>query len=151
MRRYEIDVEATSTAPPERVYSLLVDGPTWPEWAAIDALTLERTGDNSPEGVGAIRVLRRGRVTGRDQILELVPNRRLKYASLSGLPVRDYVGQVDLDPRPGRGTTIHWHASFVPDKRGTGRLLRLGIRRFLQRCASGLADYAGARAREMAA
>ena len=142
MKLREIQVHATSATSPERVYSLLVDGQTWPEWAPIDAFTLERPGDTAPEGVGAIRVLRRGRVTGRDEILELVPNRRLRYATLSGLPVRDYVGQVDLEPAPDGGTAIHWHSSFFPEKRGMGWILELGIKRFLAQCASGRAKYA---------
>ena len=66
--------------------------------------------------MGAIRVFRRGRTTGRDQLLELVPNRRLEYASLSGLPVREYVGEVDLEAGARRrGRLIRWHSSFCPD------------------------------------
>lgn len=93
-------------------------------------------------GVGAIRVNRRGRTTGRDQILELVPGRRFTYASISGLPVRDYVGEVDLSPAPGGGTAIRRHSAFFPKVPGSGLLLQRGIRKFLDDCVSGLADYA---------
>jgi len=94
-----------------------------------------------PEGLGAIRVNRRGRTTGRDQILELVPNRRIKYATLSGLPIRDYIGEVDLEPAPGGGTTIRWHSSFLAKPRGTGWIMQTGLRRFLAQTANGLAKY----------
>jgi hypothetical protein len=142
MRECHIDVRVQSAAGPDEIYRLLADGSTWPRWAPIESLEVERAGDAPPEGVGAIRVLRRGRTTGRDEILELVPGRRVKYATLSGLPIRDYVGQVDLEPVAGGGTSIHWHSSFRPKYRGTGRLLERGIGTFLEQCAKGLADYA---------
>jgi uncharacterized protein YndB with AHSA1/START domain len=142
MRRRDINVAATTTAAPEVVYGLLADGSTWPAWSAIDSVALEQPGDPPPEGVGAIRVNKRGRTTGRDQILELVPNRRLKYTTLSGLPFRDYVGEVDLEAAPGGGTSIRWHSSFFPKFAGTGWLMERGLRRFLDACVTGLAAYA---------
>ena len=141
MRRRRVEVYATSVASPGALYALLTDGSTWPRWSSIESFELEQPGDGAPEGVGAIRVFRRGRTTGRDQVLELVPDRRLRYASLSGLPVRDYVGEVELEPVPG-GTLIRWHSSFVAAVRGTGWLVELGIRRFLTGCVRGLAEYA---------
>ena len=121
---------------------MLADGSTWPRWSPIDSFELERPGDPPPEGVGAIRVFRRGRTTGRDLVVELVPNRRLRYASLSGLPLRDYVGEVDLEATPAGGTTIRWHSSFFPKVIGTGWLFEHGIRSFLGRSAQGLAGHA---------
>jgi uncharacterized protein YndB with AHSA1/START domain len=142
VKRRDIKVTATTPASAEVVYGLLADGSTWPSWCSIESVEIEAAGDPPSEGVGAIRVNRRGRTTGRDQILELVPNRRLKYATLSGLPFRDYVGEVDLEPAPDGGTTIRWHSSFFPKTPGTGWIMELGLRRFLQGCASGLAEYA---------
>ena len=141
MRRRHIEVTQHSAAPPAAVFALLVDGETWPRWSPIEAFELERTGDPPPEGVGAIRVFRRGRTTGRDEIVEVVPDRRLSYRSLSGLPVRDYRAHVDLEP-DGDGTTIRWEASFAPKLPGTGRLLERGLRRFICECAAGLAAHA---------
>jgi uncharacterized protein YndB with AHSA1/START domain len=143
-RMQEIDIRVDTEGTPDDVYALLTDGSTWPSWCSIESVTLEREGTSAREGVGAIRVNKRGRVTGRDEILELVPNRRLKYAALSGLPVRDYVGQVDIEPTPS-GAAIHWRASFRPAIPGTGALMRRGIRRFLSECATGLARYAATR------
>ncbi len=142
MKRRDVTVTAVSPSSPDAIYQLLADGSTWPQWSPIESFELERPGDSAPDGVGAIRVFRRGRTTGRDEILELVPNQRLEYAALSGLPLVDYVGEVDLAPAPGGGTTIRWHSSFSPKLRGTGWIWELGIRRFLARCADGLAKYA---------
>ena len=68
-----------------------------------------------------MRVLRSGRVTGRDTIVELVPDRRLSDTHTSSLPVRDYRGDIDLTPVAG-GTEIHWATSFEPKYPGTGGL-----------------------------
>jgi hypothetical protein len=141
VRFREIHVRRVAPASPEAVYRLLIDGPSWPRWSPLESVELEREGDPPPEGVGAIRVNKMGRTTGRDQILELVPNRTFKYASLSGLPTRDYVGQVDLEPVAG-GTAIHWHSSFRAKVPGMGWVLERGIARFLERCATGLAEHA---------
>jgi uncharacterized protein YndB with AHSA1/START domain len=141
MRRRHIDITVQTPATPEAVYALLTDGSTWPRWTPMDSVELEREGDPAPEGPGAIRVNTKGKTTGRDEILELEPNRRLKYASLSGLPVRDYIGEITLARGPG-GTEINWHSSFFPKVPGTGWLLQRGIHKFLGECAQGLADYA---------
>jgi uncharacterized protein YndB with AHSA1/START domain len=141
MRRRHIEVTQHSAAPPAAVFALLVDGETWPRWSPIEAFELERAGDPPPEGAGAIRVFRRGRTTGRDEIVEVVPDRRLIYRSLSGLPVRDYRAHVDLEP-DGDGTAIRWGASFAPKVPGAGWLLERGLRRFLEQCVRGLAEHA---------
>lgn len=142
MRQRQVRVTATTTAPPDTVFRLLADGATWTAWAPIDALELEREGDPPPEGVGAIRVLHRGRTTGPDEILELDPGRRFRYRSRSGLPVRDYVGEVVLNGSGDGGTNIRWQSTFIPRVPGTGGLLVRGITRFLDGCATGLADFA---------
>jgi len=139
--RRHVEVAKHSTAAPDAVFALLVDGDTWPSWSPIESFELERAGDPPPEGVGAIRVFRRGRTAGRDQIVEIVPGRRFGYVSLSGLPVRDYRAQIDLEP-DGDGTTIRWQASFAPKVFGTGWLLDRGLRRFLCECAAGAAAHA---------
>jgi hypothetical protein len=143
MKRRTVRGTAHSAAAPEVVYGLLADGTTWPTWSPIEAFELERAGDPPPEGPGAIRVFKRGRTTGRDQVLELEPGRRLQYTSLSGLPVRDYVGEVVLERTPDGGTAIDWHSSFfTTSPPGTGWLVENGIAKFLGQCAQGLAAHA---------
>jgi hypothetical protein len=141
VRRRQLQVSAHARAAPAVVFGLLADGTSWPRWSPIESFQLERAGDPPPEGPGAIRVFRRGRTTGRDQIVEVIPGRRLGYVSLSGLPVRDYRATVDLQPTHG-GTDIRWRASFLPRIPGTGWLLERGLGRFLDQCARGLAAHA---------
>jgi hypothetical protein len=143
MRPQRIHVSVRTTAPAASVYSLLSDGSTWPDWAPVEKVELEQPGDPPPEGVGAIRRLLRGRVTGRDRIVGSEPGRRFAYESLSGLPVRGYQAEVLLT-EAADGTTIEWRASFRPKIVGTGWVLRRGIQRFLADCAEGLARRAAA-------
>ena len=143
MKRRTVRVTAESPAAPEVVYGLLADGATWPAWSPIETFELERAGDPPPEGPGAVRVFTRGRTTGRDTVLEVEPGHRLQYASHSGLPVRDYVGEIVLDRTRDGGTVIDWHSSFsTTSPPGTGWLVEKGIAKFLGECARGLAAYA---------
>lgn len=141
MSRYRIDMTAQTSADPATVYALLRDGSTWPDWTSIDSFELERVGEGEKEGIGAIRIFRNGRIKGRDEITEYVADRRFSYAHLSGLPVRDYRGEVDLEPT-GDGTAIHWHVSFTPKVPGTGWLLHRALRRFIGQNIRGLAEHA---------
>ncbi|PRY35260.1 polyketide cyclase/dehydrase/lipid transport protein [Umezawaea tangerina] len=140
-----VDATAETTASPERVYALVRDGATWPSWSTLDSFELERPGETEREGVGAIRVFRTNRfpkpVVSREEIIELVPDRRLGYALLSGLAVRDYRAYVDLEP-VGGGTRIRWHSSFRPVVPGTGWLYRRALQQIMTRCARGLAEAA---------
>ncbi len=137
----QIDIQVHTRAKATAVYALLREGASWPGWTSIDSFELERAGEREPEGVGAIRIFRKGEVAGRDQVAELVLDRRFSYLHLSGLPVRDYRADVDLEPK-AEGTRIRWHVSFTPKMPGTGWLLRWGIERFIMQCARGLAAYA---------
>jgi hypothetical protein len=138
-----IEVTARSTADAGTIYRLLADGGTWPSWSPIGSFALERPGTPPPEGVGAVRVFRTGRVTSREELVELVPGRRLSYVLLSGLPLRGYRADVDLTPA-GDGTVIHWRSRFTAKVPGTGPLYRRALARFIQRCADGLATHAAA-------
>jgi polyketide cyclase/dehydrase/lipid transport protein len=145
MGRQRIEHTATTTADPPVVYALLREGATWPSWSPIESVELERGGDGEPEGVGAVRVLRSGKVTGRDTIAELVPDRRFAYTHSSSMPVKDYREQVDLEP-DGNGTSIRWVSTFAPKIPGTGPLLRRGLDKFIAEMTNGLAHGAAKRA-----
>ena len=79
MSRQRIEHTATTTASPSAVYALLREGATWPSWGPLDSFELERPGDGEPERLGAVRIFRQGKVTGRDTIAELVEDRRFSY------------------------------------------------------------------------
>jgi hypothetical protein len=149
MAEQQIVATAWTPAPPALVYRLLRSGVTWPTWSPIDSFELERTGPDGEEGLGAIRLFHTGRVTSREEIVELVPDRRFSYSLLRGLPMRGYRADIDLEPHDG-GTTIRWQSRFHAKYPATGGVLRRFFRRFLQRCVDGLAAHA-AEAAERAA
>jgi hypothetical protein len=136
-----IEKTATTSADADVVYALLRDGATWPEWSPIDSFELERAGAGEAEGVGAIRVFRTGRYTMREEIVKLVRGRRCSYALLSGLPIRDYRVDVDLEPAE-EGTVIRWHASFASKLPGMGWLIRRRLAGVTERFVRGLAARA---------
>jgi uncharacterized protein YndB with AHSA1/START domain len=138
-----IEHTATTTADPGEVYALLIDGASWPTWSPIESVDLE--GDGADGHVGTVRVLRSGKVTGRDTIAELVPGRRFAYTHESSLPVKDYRGEIDLQPAEG-GTSIRWVSTFRPKIPGTGALVRRGLGRFIAQMTDGLAEGAAKRA-----
>ena len=148
MARQRIEHRATTTADPATVYALLRDGASWPDWSPIESFELERPGAGEPEGVGAVRILRSGRVTGRDTIAELIPERRFAYTHASSLPIRDYRGEVDLEPLAGGGTAIRWVSTFAPKVPGTGRLMRRALDGFVAKLTDGLAQHAAAMPRD---
>ena len=143
MSRQRIEHRAVTSADPATVYALLRQGATWPDWGPIDSVELETPAAGDPEGVGAVRVLRSGKVEGRDTIAELVPDRRFSYTHASSLPVRNYRGDVDLTPVDG-GTEIRWVSAFDPKYPGTGRRVRRGLDGFIAKLVNGLAEHATA-------
>ena len=146
MSHQRIEHSATTTADPATVYALLRDGATWPVWGPLDSFELERPGEQEPEGLGAVRIFRSGRVTGRDTIAELVRDRRFSYTHVSNLPIKNYRADVDLTPA-GDGTAIRWVSAFDPKVPGTGALLRRGLDGFVSKLANGLAEHASSHAR----
>jgi len=135
-----ISVYATTRTPADLLYDLLKDPVTWTSWSPMDESGPVDPAPGDPNGVGSTRAFRNGRVRGIDRVVELIPGRRFAYVHLQGLPLRDYRGDVDLEPTPD-GTRIHWHVAFRPKVDGTGWFWRIGLRRFLQQMADGLASY----------
>jgi hypothetical protein len=146
MASHVIDVTAYSAAAPHAIFTLLADGTTWPIWGAWTAFDLESPGADAPEGPGAVRVFSskawgRTRVS-RERVLEVVPDRRISYQLLSGLPLRNYRAAVDLEPAADGGTTIRWHATFDGATPGLARVYRRVLSGFIADAARRVAGYA---------
>ena len=145
MKIHRIAADATSEAGPDAVWALLSDRSTWPSWSPLGAHTGERPGaDGTPDGLGGIAQFVTGRTRVREEIVEREPPRRLSYALLSGLPLRDYRAVVELTPSGG-GTRIRWSATFTPQRPGTGWLYGLVLTRIFRGMVTGLAAAARSR------
>jgi hypothetical protein len=135
MGRQRIDVDVRTPAPADAVYKLLADGASWPTWSPIGAYAEE------PET--GYRRFTTGRITSRERVVTADPGRRFSYVLVSGLAIREYRADVDLEPVDG-GTRIHWQSSFRPKVPGTGWLYRRTLQHFIEQCARGLAKHAAA-------
>lgn len=146
MAEQRISARAHTEASPAAVYAALRDGSTWPDWTTIDTFDLERPGAGEPEGVGAIRVWHTKGRKLREEIVELVPDRRLSYTVLSGLAIKGYRADVDLTPSTSGtgGTDIHWHSSFRAKVPGFGGVYRRALQKATDGFVEGLAAYAAA-------
>jgi len=101
-------------APPEVVFDVLTDHRRYTEITPLRRAELEREGEPAPNGLGAIRVL--SALPGppmREEIIGYDPPRRFSYKILSGLPVRDHVGTVELTPKDG-GTEVTYAVKTTP-------------------------------------
>jgi hypothetical protein len=111
MQARAVTAAVHSSATADEIWRLLGTAGYWPTWAHVRSASLERHGASAPEGVGALRAFRTPLGTTREEVVIYEVGRRLGYALVSGLPVREYRGVVALSPEAD-GTTITWSASF---------------------------------------
>jgi uncharacterized protein YndB with AHSA1/START domain len=103
-----------AAAPPEVVFDVLTDHRGYTKITPLRKAELEREGEPSPNGLGAIRVL--SALPGppmREEVIGYERPSRFSYTVLSGLPVRDHVGTVELRPKDG-GTEITYAVKSTP-------------------------------------
>lgn len=139
MSAIKVAATATSRADPGKIFSLLKDPVTWPRWSMFKSGELQRAGRGDRLGVGAIRVFRTPTSCAIEEVVELIPDRRLSYVLLSGMPFRNYRADVDLAPLPDGGTSIRWQSSFYAKYPGTGWFWRMVMNRVLRNTAEKLA------------
>jgi uncharacterized protein YndB with AHSA1/START domain len=100
-------------APPETVFEVLTEHHLYAAITPMRKSVLEREGDPAPNGVGAIRVLTSLGPPLREEVVSYDPPTRFAYKLLSGAPVRDHVGTVELLP-DGEGTKMVYAVKTIP-------------------------------------
>lgn len=100
-------------APAEVVFEVLTDHRRYAEITPMRKSVLEREGEPAPNGVGAIRVLSSVGPPLREEVIAFHPSSRFSYKLLSGAPVRDHVGTVELTPS-GSGTRVVYAVHTTP-------------------------------------
>lgn len=94
-------------APAETVFEVLTDHARYSEITPLRRSELEREGDPAPNGVGAIRKLTAVGPPLREEVIAYEAPSRFSYTLLSGVPVRDHVGTVELTPEDGRTKMVY--------------------------------------------
>lgn len=133
----QIDLHISIAAPVQRVWDQLTDHVSWQDWAGVKEVVLRQEGDPAPNGLGAIRVVRDRGLAVEEEVIAFEPPKRMVYRMVAGAPVRDYVGEVTLDPVDGgeggaASTRVHWKVTYRPLIPGTGWLLDRGLRAALE-------------------
>jgi uncharacterized protein YndB with AHSA1/START domain len=95
------------SAPAETVFEVLTDHARYAELTPLRRSELERQGDPAPNGVGAIRKLTAVGPPLREEVIAYEAPSRFSYTLLSGIPVRDHVGTVELTPEDGRTRMVY--------------------------------------------
>jgi Polyketide cyclase / dehydrase and lipid transport len=125
------------------VFASLLDRSRWPAWSGHDAFELVQSGAAGPYEVGSVGLLRSGRRVMREEIVEVVADRRVGYTLLAGLPLRAYRADFDLTPTAD-GTEVRWRATFEAPP-GFGWIYVAALRRFTGRLLQGLSERLRAR------
>jgi hypothetical protein len=142
MQTKTIDVTASSGAPAEAVWALLADVKTWSTWAGFDLAELERPGAPEPQGVGALRRFRSGRVRNLEEVVRFEAPRVFSYeVRRSPIPMRGYHADVVLSDAPDGGTLISWRSRFQAP-RPLAALIEKRLRAFIADTAERLAAAA---------
>jgi uncharacterized protein YndB with AHSA1/START domain len=132
-------------APPEVVFDVLTDHRRYAEITRLRKSELEREGEPAPNGVGAIRVLSAVGPPIREEVVVYERPSRFSYKVLSGLPLRDHVGTVSLEPGDG-GTKVTYALKAIPTVPLAGKVVMLGLERAVAELLNGVVSESERRA-----
>lgn len=119
---------ATVAAPVSRVWAVLSDHEGMSSWGPGLQVTLARPGSPEPNGVGAQRRIKAvpGMAPLVEEVVAFEPDQRLSYRGVSGVPFRNYVGDVVLRPS-GSTTEISYTVSADNRLPGVAAVLAHGL------------------------
>jgi uncharacterized protein YndB with AHSA1/START domain len=132
-------------APPEAVFDVLTDHRRYAELTPLRKSVLEREGEPAPNGVGSIRKLTAVGPPMREETIAYERPGRFSYTVLSGLPVRDHVGTVLLEPA-GEGTKVTYAVRTTPTVPVAGALVVAAVKRGITQLLNGVSAEAERRA-----
>jgi uncharacterized protein YndB with AHSA1/START domain len=121
-------VTKTVSATVEAVWAVVSNHEGMTGWAPGLKASLVSEGTPDRNGVGAVRRLRNPFPVPAivEEITAFEPNRRLAYRALSGVPLKNYAGEIVLESADG-GTTITYSISADPRLPGIDAALVRGI------------------------
>lgn len=132
-------------APAETVFEVLTDHRRYSELTPLRKSELEREGNPTPNGVGAIRKLTAVGPALREEVIAYEVPSRFSYTLLSGLPVRDHVGTVELTPKGG-GTKMVYAVRTHPTVPIVGAVVVAAVKQGVKGLVDGVAAESERRA-----
>lgn len=132
-------------APAETVFEVLTDHRRYSELTPLRRSELEREGEPAPNGVGAIRKLSAVGPALREEVIAYRQPSRFSYTLLSGLPVRNHVGTVELKA-DGEGTTMVYAVRTQPTVPLAGPILVAVIKQAVKGLVDGIVGESERRA-----
>lgn len=138
-----LDLSRTVAAPVEIVWEVVADHRGMPAYTRVRRVELEREGDPPPNGLGAIRAVHLVGPPVREEIIAFEPQRRLAYRMLSGAPVRDHVGTIELEPiASGEETRMSYVLETTPTVPAVGFAVVALMRNIVDGISAGIAAEA---------
>jgi uncharacterized protein YndB with AHSA1/START domain len=132
-------------ASPETVFEVLTDHRRYSELTPLRKSELEREGEPSPNGLGAIRKLTAVGPPLREEVIAYEPDERFSYKLLSGLPVRDHVGTVKLTAA-GAGTEMVYAVRMQPTVPVVGAIVVAAVKQAVKGLVNGVVKESERRA-----
>lgn len=132
-------------APPEVVFDVLTDHRRYNEITPVRKAELEREGDPAPNGVGAIRALTVVPPPMREEVIAYERPERFSYKVLSGLPLRDHVGTVELKAVDG-GTEMAYAIKTTPTIPLAGPVIIMVLKKAIRDLIAGVTKESERRA-----
>jgi uncharacterized protein YndB with AHSA1/START domain len=133
-------------APAEAVFETLTDHSAYPDFTPLRRVELERSGEEAPNGVGAIRVLHLAGPPIRERVTAYEPPSMLSYEVLSGIPVRKQTATVTIEPRGDGACSLRYEIAIEPRIPLSGPLLGLITKTAIGRMVDAVAGEAARRA-----
>lgn len=132
-------------ASPETVFAVLTEHDLYAEITPMRKSVLEREGEPPPNGVGAIRVLTSVGPALREEVIAYEPPSRFSYKLLSGAPVRNHVGTVELTSRDS-GTHVVYAVRTTPTLPLVGPAVVAVVKQAIKALLNGIAKESEQRA-----
>ena len=132
-------------APPQTVFDVLTEHERYAAITPMRKSVLEREGAPVRNGVGAIRVLTSLGPPLREEVIAYRSPSRFSYKLLSGAPVRDHVGTVELSP-DGDGTKMVYAVRTVPTLPLAGGAVVAVVKQAIKALIKGIATESERRA-----
>ena len=116
--------------PSEKAFAIISDFTRSP--SPNIAVKVEKKGDPESNGVGTIRTITIGKVRVRERLESVTPPNSFTYSILSGAPMKDYLGKVQIAPQEAK-SIVRWNVKFTPKIPGTGWIGAIVSRKTINR------------------